>query len=93
MKTRERSPLPPPPPLEAVSLTSLQTAGLIGVRFRKLLRLRKTEGFPEPRLIGEELRWLRSEVMTWLESRPKGWSAVGGPAESPSWNAGGPHAR
>lgn len=80
-KTRRAGPVPPPPPAqERLALTKVEAAGLLGVRVRRIDELRRGDPtFPKARLLGSgTVRFLRSELVRWLESRPTGWATTGG---------------
>lgn len=81
-KARRAGAIPPPPPAqERLALTKVEAAGLLGVRVRRIDELRRADPtFPKARLLGSgTVRFLRTELVRWLESRPTGWATTGGP--------------
>lgn len=76
---RHRAQIPPPPPADAEIFSLPMVAGFLTVSLAKVKTLRRTDPtFPMGRKIGEELRWLRTEVKAWFLAQPQGWSAMGG---------------
>jgi len=61
------------PEPEVITFSALLT--VLGRRSRQSIYdlMRRDPSFPRPRQIGSEfsIGWLRSEVMEWLQSRPK----------------------
>ena len=52
-------------------LRAAAAAEYIGVSKRFLYDLRKRDGFPPPRLVGQTPVWLRTELDDWLARQPQ----------------------
>ena len=77
---RHREAIPPPPHPQAVNLTAEEACGYLGIRRRALTELRRNDPtFPKGILLsGGIVRWRRAELDRWLDSRPRGFSTMGG---------------
>jgi hypothetical protein len=75
-----RSALPPPPPPNAALLTLNEAAGYLRTRRRTIDDLRRNDAaFAAMVLIvGGSPRIRRAALEMWLDSRPTGWSNMGG---------------
>jgi predicted DNA-binding transcriptional regulator AlpA len=71
--------LAPPPSADAAIMTIDETAGLLRISRGTLNKIRRADTtFPQPRLVGGLPRFLRKEVVAWVEAQPAGWTTRGG---------------